>query len=237
MNMSPREVHLGMFRTARTSPTPEDPACPAPGPPLRPRPGWGRWPGTRQPSPRPPALLAVLRFPPGCPSEPPPQGRPLAWACVCAKENDLRACLPGLRLRVRVPRRRVCPWASLRGVDTDPFWAAVFPLPPSEERRQPSAVPSTAQPQMKKLQGPDYASRMEGPASGEPPARRPSARPSARRPAVSWRPGPEWLGRTSFVLFGAVIDFYSSHYKILLVSDATRLRLSNKLAVTENCMQ
>lgn len=34
-----------------------------------------------------------------------------------------------------------------------------------------------------------------------------------------------------------LIDFHRSHYKILLVSYPARLRLANKLVVTENCMQ
>lgn len=43
----------------------------------------------------------------------------------------------------------------------------------------------------------------------------------------------DWVAHT----LEGLIDFHRSHYKIRLVSDPARLRLANKLAVTENCMQ
>lgn len=46
----------------------------------------------------------------------------------------------------------------------------------------------------------------------------------------------DWVVLSLYYLEG-MIYFHSSHYKILLVSYPARLRLSNKLTVTENCMQ
>lgn len=46
----------------------------------------------------------------------------------------------------------------------------------------------------------------------------------------------DWVVLSLYYLEG-MIYFHRSHYKILPVSYPTRLRLSNKLTVTENCMQ
>lgn len=100
-----------LLRSSLTKPGgPRRPAVPLCPDPIS-APGRGGVGGQGPASPWPPTLLAILRLSPGRPSEPPPQGRPLAWASVFMKENELLAFLRGLRLQVQVPQQQV--WAGL----------------------------------------------------------------------------------------------------------------------------
>lgn len=246
MKMSLCKVHLGMFQYCLRVPqllrSGWSPAVqglrmrPASRVPWRcDGPGRGRWPGTQ------PAMH--LAAPPISSKLPFRAFSSSSLTCVACLQERERSVSAG----VQVPSSGAGYTESGLGLDSDgrpesrPSPNAIPPAPAMEEGSSSlSKALGLGRHPIRDLKEPQLCFLLpawKGPRGGESAPAHARVCVFAGGARLSWHLCVEGWGSAFFVRFEGKIYFRGSHYKILLVSYPTRLRLSNKLTVTENCMQ